>query len=176
MNQNYLNTYYSPNYVYSEIRNYFDLDEFYRNEVIDWAKTRFKGLWEERLWSYLEFRMLSNLLFIRVNLNKPITINHGATQQRGFRDILCNIVRNKWKKLKLYLSAHVRGSGVDFDVSGMIAEDVRNWIESKSEEIPYKLRLEWKKRDHNRIYQPITWVHMDSNYEPNHPKVYKFNI
>ena len=62
---------------------------------------------------------------------------------------------------------------LDFTVEGMSAEDVRNWISSIEDKLPFKVRLEWK---HSKNHKTITWVHLDVAYYKNNPKVYKFYI
>jgi len=171
--RDYTKTYYNQEWVYKEIKKYFGVHEFFRPSLVTWAQKKYPSSWENKLWSYLEYRNLSNLLYVRIKLNRRITINHGKLQQRGFRDNLCKMLLGKAARMKFYLSAHVRGAGVDFDVENMIAEDVRNWITNRSNDLPFNLRLEWK---YNKTNKPITWVHMDSNYEPNHKRVYKFKI
>ena len=169
----YTITYYSPEWVYKEIRRFFGVHEFFRPAVVSWAQKRYPTSWENKLWSYLEFRNLSNLLFIRINIAKRITINRGSSQQRGMRDNLCRMMLSRAALRKLYLSAHVRGAGVDYDVEDTTAEGVRNWIVGHGNELPYHIRLEWKKV---KTGKPIPWVHQDSNFEPGHPKVYRFNV
>ncbi|MBC2855326.1 hypothetical protein H3N56_02310 [Cetobacterium sp. 2A] len=55
---------------------------------------------------------------LREDLGVPVLVNrpsHGITQ-RGLRTTLDSIVIDKVKSNKLYLSAHVLGRGVDFEV------------------------------------------------------------
>jgi len=160
----YLWTYYNQDWVYTHIKEYFKIEELVAPKVI--AKYG-----EEQCWSFLDFRLLSNLLFIRIELNKAITANYGGDIQRGLRSILSKIVLRYFAKGKLYLSGHVRGTAVDFDVENMTAEEVRYWIVQHHGKLPFKCRLEWKK---NNI--EISWIHMDVDYFPNHPKVYLFNV
>jgi hypothetical protein len=69
------------------------------------------------------------------------------------------------KKYKIYLSGHVLGMAVDFDVKGMKAKDVRLWLIEHKSELPYKIRLE----------KNVNWVHLDVEDEPDNNKVYLFN-
>lgn len=164
MKAEYLNTYYNQEWVYKNIRTYFGTKDFFEPIMI-------KKYGVDQLWSFLDFRMLSNLLYIRVTRDIPITVNTGSLTQRGYRSILSQIVKDKVASNSLYTSAHLLGNGVDFGEKGIIAEDTRIWIEANTDHLPYKCRLEWKK---NGV--PITWVHMDTNYFPSNPKVYKFDV
>lgn len=164
MNPQYLDTYYNPDWVYENIKTYFGVHEMFTSAMC----AKFS---EDALWSFLDYRVLSNLLFIRTSRDNSITVNGNGMEQRGFRDNLTDIVKSKTTAGKLYASAHVTGNGVDFTEKNIIAEDTRDWIEANANDLPFKCRLEWRK---NGV--PITWVHMDCNYYPNHPKVYKFDV
>ena len=164
MNSAYLNTYYSQDWVYKHIKDFFELKDFFEPQML-------KKYGSDQLWSFLDFRMLSNLLFIRKTRDNPIVVNVGKLTQRGYRSILSKIIRQKVASNTLYTSAHSLGSGVDFHEIGIVPEDTRVWIEMNADDLPYKCRLEWKKKG-----VPINWVHMDTNYFPDHPKVYKFNV
>ena len=86
----------------------------------------------ESAWKFICPRLLETMVFIRKELNKPITINNwssgGKFQQRGLRSNLGYIFYSKFKKSVMYLSAHVMGKAVDFDVQGMTANEVREWL------------------------------------------------
>lgn len=168
MNVKYLNTYYSQEYVYQEIKKYFSIEEFFSKRMCN--KYR-----EDQLWSFLDFRMLSNLLFIRVKRGNKITINNwkfgGTFTQRGFRSMFSKIVVSYYLRGILYASAHGRAGAVDFNEKGIVSEETRNWIINNSLHLPFKCRLEWKKKG-----KIINWVHMDSDFYPDHPKVYRFNV
>jgi len=182
MIKDYLNTYYSPEWVYKEIKQYLALDEVYREDVINYMVGIYgESKAEDMLWSFLEFRNLSNFLYIRKNFPcSYILVNTAKMEQRGVRDNLCKISKNYARKNKLTFSAHARYAAFDYEVylrkNGITVEvepeDVRDWIVKNSKKIPYHIRLEWKKSNG----KPITWVHQDSNYEPSNPKVYRFNI
>lgn len=125
----------------------------------------------ENAWQFMDFKLLETMSVIREALGKAITINHGSSQQRGLRTNICQIVKSKTLQGKLYLSAHVLGKAVDFDVKGMKAEQVRDWLLENQDILPYKIRLE-----HNMNGKPITWVHLDVYDNPKNPKVYLFNV
>lgn len=117
--------------------------------------------------------MLQETLFIlRHNLKKPITINNwafgGRFTQRGLRTNVSAMVLNK---NFLYLSAHMFGKAVDFDVKGMTACEVREWIVSNADLFPYQIRLE-----RNLKGKPITWCHMDIIQNEANPKIYLFDV
>ena len=109
-------------------------------------------------------------MIVREGLNKPITVNNwhigGRFEQRGLRDNTQPIVKDKTIKGKLYLSAHVLGKAVDFDVKGMTAQKVRQWIVDNHELFPCKVRLE----------DGVNWVHLDVISEEKNPKVYLFKV
>ena len=75
----------------------------------------------------------------------------GKFSQRGLRCNICDLVKSKTLSNRLYLSAHMQGTAVDFDVQGMSAEEVRKWIERNKVLLPYPIRLE----------EGVNWVHLD---------------
>lgn len=142
--------------VRKRIKEYFNIQELVGRR----AYKRF-GI---RAWRFLDYRLLYALLIIREGLDKPITINHGRAQQRGLRTIVQQMIKNYFYKDRLYLSAHLFGKAVDFDVKGMQAQSVRDWIVDNEKLFPFKIRLEDK----------VTWVHLDVIWEQKNPKVYLF--
>jgi len=152
--------------IYKEIKEYFTIEEFVSKKVF--------VKYGERAWMFICPRLLHTLLIIRKELGRPMTINNwafgGKFSQRGLRSNLSSIFMSKFAKGRMYLSAHVMGRAVDFDVKGMSAEDVRNWLVDNAELFPYKIRLEWHM---NR--SKISWMHLDMFHTKNE-KVYKFNI
>ena len=153
--------------IYDEIKKYFRIEEFVSKKV--------HKKYGDRAWMFLCPRLLHTVLIIRKELGKPITINNwhigGKFSQRGLRSNLSNIFYSKFKKGVMYLSAHVTGRAVDFDVKGVEAQDVRDWLVENSSILPYKIRLEDKMKG-----RPISWVHLDMYYSRKNPKVYKFNV
>lgn len=115
--------------------------------------------WSElRVLDMFDSRLLETLLYLRKTLNRPITINNwhigGQFDERGIRCHLCDLVSSKEVT---YLSPHVLGKGLDFDVVGMAAEEVRLWLEKNAKSLPYPIRVEDDK----------TWVHLDVHtYRP----------
>ena len=118
----------------------------------------------ERAWRFLDYRLLYALLVIREGLDKEITVNSGKRQQRGLRTIVQQMIKKYFYKDKLYLSAHLLGKAVDFDVKGMSAQQVRMWILSHEDLFPFKIRLE----------DEVSWVHLDCIWEEKNNKVYLF--
>jgi len=155
----------------AELSNYFGI-----KELVD---ERTFNRWGDRSWRYFDRDLLLTLLFIREELNRPITINNWSFKnpgpvifvERGLRTNVCPIVKGRTEKDDLYLSAHVLGKAIDFDVKGMTAEEVRNWLIKNKDRLPCKIRLEHKKDG-----EPINWVHLDVYWEGKNSKVYLFDI
>lgn len=110
---------------------------------------------EDMSWSFFDQKLLINLEWIRRELDRPITVNTwhvgGRFSQRGLRENTSQIVYDKTVRNKTYLSAHVLGKGVDLDVKGMTAQEVRSWLVSNRHRVPYPFRLE----------EGVDWVHLD---------------
>lgn len=106
-------------------------------------------------WTFLDDRLLETLLVIREALGRPITVNNwhtgGALSQRGLRCNVCRLVKEKTDMEKVYLTAHTQGTGIDFDVQGMSAQSVREWLLHNQDLLPRPIRLE----------AGVTWVHLD---------------
>ena len=126
---------------------YFDLSELVCPHV-------HKAFGETAL-SFFDPRLIETILILREHIDKSIYINNwmsgGEFSQRGFRCIQCQLVKDAMKQNRLYVSAHMTGQAVDFDVVDMNAEQVRQWIVTNQNILPYNIRLE---RD-------TTWVHLD---------------
>lgn len=116
----------------------------------------------------LDVRLLEVLLWIRKGLGLPMTINTwkagGNLSQRGMR---CNLCEKVKEKDYAYLSAHTFGQGVDFNVNGMDAKDVRKWIDDNKGSLPHPIRLERKCNG-----KETTWVHLDIRNETSDKIVY----
>lgn len=128
--------------------------------------------WGATAWQFIDINLIESLLIIREGLGKPITINNwmngGRFDERGLRHNVSDMVINKTQP---YLSAHMMGKAFDFDVKGMEAEEVREWICDNEELFPHKIRLEHKMKG-----KIISWVHLDVFDNPKNPHIYKFNI
>jgi len=147
------------NIIREKIKKYFSISELVGSHTV--------STYGEKAWRFLDYRALHALLIVREGIGKSVTVNHGGAEQRGLRTNIQPLVKNKTLSNKLYISAHIQGKAFDFDVEGMTAQEVRDWITAHSDLFPFKIRLE---EDGNKI----TWVHMDVIYEEKNPKVYKF--
>lgn len=126
-------------------RKYFGL-----SEVVSPAVAKKRG---DKAWAIFDTRLLDVMVWVRDGIGKPITINHGTSVQRGYRENICDEVKRKHTdKGILYVSAHTLGKGFDFDVKGMKAEEVREWIRKHINECPWPIRLEKK----------VSWCHIDT--------------
>ena len=83
----------------------------------------------DNAWQFFDERLLDTLYAIRRNLDLPIYVNNwaigGNLSQRGLRCNVCALVKEKTMLDKVYMTAHMQGEAVDFDVKGMTAEEVR---------------------------------------------------
>lgn len=122
----------------------------------------------EKAWMMFDVRLLETIDWIRQRLNKPIYVNSwdsgGKLSQRGLRCMNCSIVTDAYKAGKLYISAHQTGQALDFDVEGLIAEEVRQWLIKNQSKLPHAIRLE----------SVVSWVHIDL-WNPGPQKVITFN-
>lgn len=103
----------------------------------------------EKSWQFLDTDLLYCLLLLRETIIcKPMVVNYNGHWQRGLRCNMCDLVKGK---ASVYLSAHVLGKAVDFNVPGMSAEEVRKLIKSHAPSFPCNVRLE----------RGVSWVHFD---------------
>ena len=127
--------------------NYFEIYEFVSPQVYI--------VHEDDAWKFIDPRLIETMDFIKASFGKTITINDwwwkGKFTQRGLRDNMCSIVKNKTGNNVLYLSGHVLGMAVDFDVKGYTAEQVRQKLIEMKDLLPYPIRLE----------KNVSWVHLD---------------
>lgn len=142
------------------IKQYFDIEELVCKHVHE----RFG----EYAWCFFDERLLETLLVIREKIGKPIYVNNwqvgGNLTQRGLRCNCCVLVAEKTALEKVYMSAHLQGNGIDFDVQGMSAAEVRGWIIKNQILLPYPVRLE----------DGVTWVHLDVRTDGSKGKVVFF--
>lgn len=121
------------------------------------------------IWNFFDPRLLMTLDYLRDKLNKPIYANNwnigGSLSQRGLRCNMCDLVRSKTNSAQTYVSSHILGRACDFDVKGMTAKEVRDWIITHATELPFPLSLEDK----------VNWVHIDMR-EQNNQNVYLFKV
>lgn len=142
------------------IKQYFDIQELVCKHVY----TKFGQV----AWSFFDERILETLLVIREKLGKPIYVNNwqvgGNLTQRGLRCNVCVLVAEKTALEKVYMSTHIQGNGIDFDVQGMSAAEVRGWIIKNQILLPYPVRLE----------DNVSWVHLDMRTDGEKGKVVLF--
>jgi hypothetical protein len=138
---------------------YFDLPELVCEDVFN--------EYGERAWQFFDSRLLITLDTIRDRIGKPIFVNdwqiHGSYSQRGLRCFRCDLVKAKIEAGEMYMSAHCLGKAADFNVQGLLAEEVRLWIASHANWWPYHIRLE----------KGVSWVHLDV-FDQSENKVYIF--
>lgn len=112
-------------------------------------------IYGERAWQFFDHRLIETIDYIKELFKVPITINdwewRGNFKQRGLRENTCQIVKDKTNNNITYLSAHVLGMAVDFDVKGYTAEQVRQKIIEVQDQLPHPIRLE----------KNVSWIHLD---------------
>ena len=117
----------------------------------------------EKAWQFISTQLLSTLYVLRYEIFKqPIIINNwhrsGKYDERGLRCNMCNLVKTK---KEVYLSAHILGEAIDFNVSNLTSEEVFNTIKNNVNKFEYPIRLEkgtigW---NHVDCYQPYDSEH-----------------
>lgn len=106
----------------------------------------------EQSWQFLDDKLLESILFLREQIFcVAMTVNTSSLKQRGLRCNLCDTVQTNTKKNQQYLSAHILGKAIDFDVKGLSAEQARQKIRAAQSSMPYNFRLE----------KGVNWVHYD---------------
>ena len=127
------------------IKDYFGIKELVCPHVYD----KFR----EHAWQFFDPRLLETLLVIREKIGLPIVINNwakgGQHTQRGLRCNLDAIPKEKTRLEKLYMSAHLQGMAVDFNVVGMSIEETHEWLNKNKILLPYPIRLEYR---YNEIF------------------------
>ena len=142
-----------------KLKQYFDIRELVCQHCYN--------VFKENAWQFLSTELLSTLYTLRtVVLNKPMNVNNwhkkGSLSQRGLRCNMCNLVNNK---TKIYLSAHIQGKAIDFDVVGLTIEQVKDTIRKNKDKFEYPIRLE---------ANTTTWCHVDV-YQPDSRTFVEFN-
>jgi len=104
-------------------------------------------------WSLIDPRLQSVMVWVRREIDRPVIINNLEMRltQRGVRCNMCSLVKASKVDGRVYLSPHIFGAAMDFNVLGLTADEVRQWIFEHRDGLPYPVRLE---RD-------VTWVHLD---------------
>jgi len=105
---------------------------------------------------FADTRLLKWLEWFATTIGRPIVINSygtgGKYSQRGYRCNLCSLVKDKTDAGQMYLSAHTRFQAVDFNVSDMLDEEIRQWLERNKMRMPVNIRVE---------RGTTGWVHVD---------------
>jgi hypothetical protein len=126
---------------------YFDIEELVCRHVHD--------KYGDASWQFLDPRLIITINTIRDRIGKSITVNNwkdgGDFDERGLRCPQCSIVKDNLSKGNLYMSAHTLGKAVDFNVQGLLGEEIRLWIAKYKNWLPYPIRLE----------KGVSWVHLD---------------
>jgi hypothetical protein len=139
---------------------YFELKELVCKDVYNTYK--------DIAWQFFDQKLLLTIDRIREKIGKPIFVNSwdsgGDFDERGFRCLKCGLVKSAIAEQRMYVSPHMTGQGVDFDVQGLLAEEVRQWIVKNANLWPYPLRLE----------AGVNWIHLDLR-DTNNGKVFIFN-
>lgn len=95
-------------------------------------------------------RILYTIDLIRDHFGKPITVNSwmwgGSFDQRGFRDYM---------NVGAKYSQHRYGRAIDFDISALTAEEVRQELIKQKDKFKYITTIE----------KDVLWVHMDCRNE-----------
>lgn len=163
--------------ILAEVKKYYDV-----RELVSPAMFAKHG---DNSWFVFSIEFLTSLLELRLLIGVPATCNNWhyvkkgegvIYTQRGWRDNLSQIVKDKTKLKTLYVSGHCTAGAADQTFEGIDAEDVRLKALANHDNFTYKMRFEHMKKDANGIYQPLSWVHMDVLYFEKNPKVYLFNV
>lgn len=125
--------------------------------------------WGDKAIRFIDPQLREVLNIIRNKiLKRPIRINNGSSlTQRGLRCNLCQLVADKTRAGKIYLSAHNLGKGTDFDCPGLTVQQVHDLIKKNAKLLPCKIRLE------SPIDSP-SWTHVDVITEDQKEQVYVF--
>ena len=112
----------------------------------------------EKSWEFIDTKLIKVLDLLREHFNRPITVNNwlwgGALEQRGLRTNLDELVKNKTEKGTLYISQHILGKAVDFNVKGLSSEEVYKEILKNKNKFYLISRIE-------NIDSTPNWVHID---------------
>lgn len=110
-------------------------------------------------WRFLDPLLLMTMDRIRERYGKLITINNweagGQFKYRGFRPSACTEGAP--------LSAHRRGMACDFDVAGMVAQQVRDDIAKNPENFDFNMINVVESTLNGK---PISWVHIATEQMP----------
>lgn len=132
------------------VQKYFSIKELVCKHVYD----KF-GLYA---WRFFDPRLLDTLLAIREKIGLPLVVNNwakgGQHTQRGLRCNIDPLVKEKTALEKLYMSAHIQGMAIDFNVVGMSVAETHEWLKKNQIFLPHPIRIE-------SIESAPTWIHID---------------
>ena len=110
------------------------------------------GQFGSRAWMFLDINALQGLAALRLDLNKPITINNyamgGNLQFRGFRPPNATVGAS--------FSQHRFGRAFDINVKGMTPQEVYNYIVKNYQKFGITTI--------ENIQHTPTWTHIDWRY------------
>jgi hypothetical protein len=132
----------------SELKKYFDIRELVCKHTFDTFK--------DNSWQFFDRDFLEMLLILRRDIIKSeMKINNwhsgGTFTQRGIRCNICQLVRDKTLRLKIYMSSHPNGAGIDFNAKGQTAQQSRELIKKNANLLPCNVRCE----------SDVDWCHID---------------
>lgn len=126
-------------------------------------------------WRYFRPVLLDFLDWFRDSISRPVYINNwhwgGNKSQRGYRCNRCALVAGK---KRLYVSAHMLGAGVDFNVKNMTPNQVRKWLHEHVADFFAKHPQYNKKCRLESARLAPTWVHIDFYDHDNKGIIYEF--
>lgn len=142
--------------IVNDLARFFDIRELVSKAVYDKHQTG--------AWRLFDPRLLETLLVLRRDiLRVPLVCNNwrsgGNLQQRGLRENVCQIVKEKTAAGSLYVSAHTLGKAVDLSSPSMSADDMRRTIKNYADMLPWPVRIEKKEG-------APTWLHIDVACSP----------
>ena len=112
----------------------------------------------EQAWMFIDTKLIKVLDLLREHFNRPITVNNwlwgGTLEQRGLRTNLDELVKDKTEKGTLYISQHILGKAVDFNVKDLSSEEVYKEILKNKNKFYLISRIE-------NINSTPNWVHID---------------
>lgn len=102
-------------------------------------------------WKFFDPRLLSVLVWLREGLKKTPYINDwfygGPFDERGLISNVDETPRDKTVSREIYMSPHILGKGVLFDVKNVSPDLVREWIEKNQRGCPCDIRVQYTSND-----------------------------
>lgn len=121
---------------------------------------------DDKCWQFIDEKLITFIDWLKEKTQWDIIINNyannGNFKYRGFRPNYWNMLEKVkpvktaeemtiFLKQNTYCSQHLFGKAVDFDVKGLTASYVRNWLKEHQTDFPVKI---WCEDNTN-------WVHID---------------